>query len=67
MPDTTPPRFDVRCRHCRRVILSASRVTDAEADQLREHLARDHPGVAPPANADVGGTLGHFDVERCDG
>jgi hypothetical protein len=64
MADQNPPRFRVTCRHCRRAILSASRVTNAEADQLRGHLVRHHPTEAPPHGANLGGTLAHFDVER---
>lgn len=66
MPDLTPRHFRVTCRHCRRVILTASRVADAEADWLREHLARSHPSAMLPPGADIGGTLGHFDVARAD-
>jgi len=66
MPSPTPLRFRVTCRHCRRVALTASRVTDPEADQLREHLARHYPDTAPPPGAHIGETLEHFDVARTE-
>ena len=66
MADQNPPRFRVTCRHCRRAILTASRVTDAEAKQLRDHLTRHHPNVAPLPGADMGGTLRHCDVARTE-
>jgi hypothetical protein len=45
---TTPPRFRVRCRSCGRTVLArVERVGDAEAVELRAHLATCRPDLPP--------------------
>jgi len=60
--------FRVRCRSCGRTVLSGvARVADAEATELRAHLARCRPDVAAPIDADLGSLLSWFDVARMTG
>jgi hypothetical protein len=40
-------------------------VTDAEAEEFLEHLARLHPDSLRSLRAGVGGILSNFDVKRC--
>ena len=63
----TSPRFRIRCRSCNRMVLTGvERVGDAEAAELRAHLARCRPDLPPSvrdrAHADLGALLARFDV-----
>ncbi|HEX9348557.1 MAG TPA: hypothetical protein VF919_13350 [Gemmatimonadales bacterium] len=56
-------RFRVRCRACGRTVLSGvARVADAEAAELRAHLARCRPDLPAPIDDDLGRLLARFDV-----
>ena len=60
---TEGPRFRVRCRTCGRTVMSAvARVADAEAAELRAHLAWCRRDLPTPIDADLGALLTWFDV-----
>lgn len=64
-----PTRFVVRCRHCRRIILSdIPRIGSRESDALVSHLKDCQPGSAAREEQrwreEMGPLLERFDVTR---
>lgn len=54
--------YSARCKHCGRVIVTASRIADAELARLRVHVRSAHPREALHADAGLAETLRHLDV-----
>jgi hypothetical protein len=60
---TATAQYTATCRRCRRTVVTAAGIGDAELQRLGDHARRCFPHDAPAAkNADAGEVLRHVDV-----
>ena len=59
-------RFVVSCTQCRRIVVIAAQVADAELNQLHAHLLGCCPSKVIGPSPGVEATLRHFRVEPTD-
>lgn len=58
-----PRAFTATCLHCRAIVVTTARVTDADMLQLADHLRTWHPGDCPRAEAlSLADLLLHFRI-----